>query len=106
MGLELVPVGTAREIAQLLQLFGEAGRGDPEPLERADAVVDLLRERLRDLPLLAERLGLLLKGPGQPGRRERPDASRTGRASPSLAGLAPRPREGVPGSAFMRRPPY
>jgi hypothetical protein len=80
--LEPFPIGAAGELAQLLLALGDAGGGDPEAGQLRDPLVDVVLERLRGLALLAQRLGLLLEDPRQPGRGERPEAPRTGRRSP------------------------
>jgi hypothetical protein len=82
LDLELLPVGPARELAELLLPLRQPGRGDPEAGELGEPLVDVLLDRLGDLAPLAERLGLLLQDPRQARGGERPKASLTGRGSP------------------------
>jgi len=82
LDLELLPIGPAGELAELLLPLRDPGRRDAEPRELGEPFVDVPLYRLRGLALLTERLGLLLEYPGQPGGRERPQASLTGRRSP------------------------
>jgi hypothetical protein len=67
LDLDAVPVGPAGELAELLDPLGGLGRRDPELLELADLLLDLLLQRLGRLPPLLERLRLLLQDAGEAG---------------------------------------
>ncbi|HTT16209.1 MAG TPA: hypothetical protein VMH49_02460 [Thermoplasmata archaeon] len=82
LDLELLPLGAARELAELLLALGDAARGDPEACELGEALVDVVLDAFGGLAPLPQRVGLLLKDPRQAGRREGPEAPLTGRRSP------------------------
>jgi hypothetical protein len=53
------------------------GRRDPQRFELGDLLLDLPLERLRGLSLFLERLGLLLKDPGEAGGADASDIAGT-----------------------------
>jgi hypothetical protein len=66
----------------LLEALGRLEGRDTEVVQQPDLVLGLLLKLLAGLAPLLEGLGLLLKDPGEPGRRERADPSGTRRDPP------------------------